>query len=54
MVFDITNEASFKDINEFWLNEVESYSDRDVTIMLIGNKSDITDKNGRVISTEKA
>ena len=32
---------SFEDIEKYWLNEVESYAEKEVTLMLIGNKSDL-------------
>jgi len=42
-VYDITNLPSFEDIERFWLNEVESYAEKDVELLLLGNKSDLSD-----------
>ncbi len=36
----MTNQASFDDIDKFWINEVESYSEKNVELLLIGNKND--------------
>lgn len=44
LVYDITNSASFEDIERFWLNEVESYAEKDVELLLLGNKSDLADQ----------
>ena len=43
LVYDITNLPSFEDIERFWLNEVESYAEKDVELLLLGNKSDLSD-----------
>lgn len=44
MVYDSTNYTSFEDIENFWINEVESYADGDVDLLLLGNKSDLPDE----------
>ncbi|KAL4462047.1 hypothetical protein ABPG74_000892 [Tetrahymena malaccensis] len=44
LVYDITNSTSFEDIERFWLNEVESYAEKDVELLLLGNKSDLSDQ----------
>jgi len=41
MVYDCSHHASFDDIDNFWINEVESYADKDVEILLLGNKCDL-------------
>jgi GTPase SAR1 family protein len=41
MVYDVTNPASFEDVDKFWINEVESYAEKNVELLLIGNKSDL-------------
>jgi len=53
IVYDITNEESFKDI-EIWLLEIEKYGDGqlDRPILIIGNKSDMEEK--RKVSFEDA
>ncbi|XP_075033996.1 ras-related protein Rab-37 isoform X4 [Mixophyes fleayi] len=49
LLYDITSKTSFENIRA-WLTEVHEFSNKDVVIMLLGNKSDVT--NGRVIRTE--
>ena len=43
IVFDLTNEESFKNV-ENWLQEVEENTSSSIVKILIGNKSDIKDK----------
>ncbi|KAL4429927.1 hypothetical protein ABPG74_000293 [Tetrahymena malaccensis] len=50
MVYDVTSENSFQDIDKFWISEVESYAEKNVELLLIGNKSDL-DKQ---VSTQTA
>jgi len=40
MIFDLTNRDSFVDITNYWINEVESYTDSSAQLVLVGNKSD--------------
>ncbi|XP_063816757.1 ras-related protein Rab-37 isoform X3 [Pseudophryne corroboree] len=49
LLYDITSKTSFDNIRA-WLTEVHEFSNKDVVIMLLGNKSDIT--SGRVVRTE--
>ncbi|CAD8073297.1 unnamed protein product [Paramecium sonneborni] len=49
LVYDITNKQSFEAI-ERWLQEVKENADREIVIMIIGNKSDLKDL--RAIRTE--
>jgi len=51
LVFDITNAASFKSA-EKWLNELKQFGDKNIAILLVGNKSDLKDK--REVATEDA
>lgn len=44
IVYDVTSETSFTEIEKFWLSEVESYAEKNVEILLIGNKSDLEKK----------
>ena len=44
LVYDVTSESSFEDIDKFWINEVESYAEKNVDLILIGNKSDLGEK----------
>lgn len=41
MVYESSNEQSFKDIKGFWQNEVEQYSEKNIGILLLGNKKDL-------------
>ncbi|XP_074585170.1 ras-related protein Rab11D-like [Curcuma longa] len=43
LVYDITRRQSFDHIRR-WLEELRSHSDRNVVIMLVGNKSDLEDQ----------
>ena len=49
-VYDITNEESFEDVNQ-WVREAERYCRKRVCQMVLGNKCDLEDK--RVVSFEK-
>ncbi|KAM5135882.1 ras-related protein Rab-37 isoform 1-T1 [Mantella aurantiaca] len=49
LLYDITNKASFENIRA-WLTEVHEFAHKDVVIMLLGNKCDMT--SARVIRTE--
>ena len=40
IVFDLTNEESFKNIQN-WINEVTVFTGKDVIIICLGNKSDL-------------
>ena len=50
MVYDVTNEESFKHVNE-WLFEVSRYAAEGTSRLLVGNKCDKVAE--RLISTEK-
>lgn len=49
MVYDITNKDSFNNIHN-WLLELEKYAPKDIPILLVGNKSDMTKQ--RMVSEE--
>ncbi|XP_074175443.1 ras-related protein Rab-37 isoform X2 [Rhinolophus sinicus] len=49
LLYDITNKSSFDNIRA-WLTEVHEYAQRDVVIMLLGNKADVSSE--RVIRSE--
>lgn len=51
LVFDVTNEKSFSDL-EKWVDEINSTAKRNVNVVLIGNKADLTSE--RVVSYERA
>ena len=43
IVYDITRKQSFESV-EKWVNDVQSVADKKITILLIGNKSDLEDQ----------
>jgi Ras-related protein Rab-11A len=51
LVYDITKRVSFEHTQR-WLEELKSHSDTNITIMLVGNKSDLS--NLRQVLTEEA
>ena len=51
VVYEIDSRESFLNINQ-WMNELKKYSNPDVKIFLIGNKSDLVDE--RKVSYEEA
>ena len=52
LVYDITDEASFKAIQEYWFQEVKDSAPKNIILGLAGNKSDLIEKE--VISEEEA
>ncbi|KRX03214.1 P-loop containing nucleoside triphosphate hydrolase [Pseudocohnilembus persalinus] len=52
LVYDTTDEISFQEIEKFWLNEVQSYAEKDVELMLLGNKCDLPDQ--KKVDTEQS
>jgi len=38
----LTDAATFKEIEEYWIQEVKNSADNDVEICLVGNKCDMT------------
>lgn len=51
MVFDITRKATFENVDK-WIKEVRDNAEEGVTIMLVGNKCDMTEQ--RAVKTEEA
>ncbi|KAH0452325.1 hypothetical protein IEQ34_019624 [Dendrobium chrysotoxum] len=51
LVYDITKRQSFDHIPR-WLEELRGHADKNIVIMLVGNKSDLQDQ--RAVSTEDA
>ncbi|KAB0400686.1 hypothetical protein E2I00_008311, partial [Balaenoptera physalus] len=49
LLYDITNKSSFDNIRA-WLTEIHEYAQRDVVIMLLGNKADVSSE--RMICSE--
>jgi Ras-related protein Rab-2A len=50
LVYDITNRESFDNLAK-WLEETKNYANDKITIMLVGNKTDATQK--RVVSFDE-
>jgi GTPase SAR1 family protein len=40
MVYDLTDPASVDDLENFWINEAYNYCDKNIKVLLVGNKSD--------------
>ncbi|PRP83559.1 GTP-binding protein ypt3 [Planoprotostelium fungivorum] len=51
LVYDITRGVTFEHL-ERWLQELLDHSDKNIVVMLVGNKSDIV--NARAVSTNQA
>ncbi|XP_041941373.1 ras-related protein Rab-26 [Alosa pseudoharengus] len=50
LLYDVTNKASFDNI-QAWLTEVHEFAQKDVVLMLLGNKADAT--HDRVVKREE-
>ena len=50
IVYDITNETSFEDVNK-WYEQAQKESSKEISIILVGNKCDL--ENERKVSKEK-
>lgn len=48
MVYDLTDPGSLEDIEQFWIPEAHNYCDKNIKVLLLGNKSDAE----RVVSEE--
>ncbi|KAL3537081.1 hypothetical protein ACH5RR_000447, partial [Cinchona calisaya] len=51
VVYDVTDQESFNNVKQ-WLNDIDRYASEDVNKILVGNKSDLTDR--KVVSYETA
>lgn len=40
VVFDITNPKTFESLDT-WMGEIDKYADKEIVLMLVGNKSDM-------------
>jgi len=47
LVYDVTNIQSFINLKD-WLNKIREFSDPDVVIALVGNKSDLVEDDDRM------
>jgi len=43
IVYDVTNRESFVHVRN-WLDEINNYAQKNVNILLVGNKNDLEDK----------
>lgn len=43
LVFDITNKTTFDSLKT-WIDDIKDYSDKDIPIIIVGNKSDLIDE----------
>ena len=50
IVYDITNRLTFESVDK-WIQDLNLNSDKNITLLLIGNKKDLTDK--REVTTEE-
>ena len=53
VVYDVTDEDSFANVKT-WLNEIDRYANENVNKLLVGNKSDLTEKKKVDYQTAKA
>lgn len=51
IVYDITRPETFNNIDK-WFNEIREYGEKNVQLIMVGNKSDLTDL--RAVDTERA
>eukprot|EP01017_Pseudomicrothorax_dubius_P003994 TRINITY_DN10709_c0_g1_i17.p2 TRINITY_DN10709_c0_g1~~TRINITY_DN10709_c0_g1_i17.p2 ORF type:complete len:143 (+),score=31.58 TRINITY_DN10709_c0_g1_i17:258-686(+) len=51
VVYDCTSKSTFDNIESYWMSEINMYADKDVTLVLLGNKSDI---ETRAVKAEEA
>ena len=51
LVYDIAKGATFENV-EKWLKEMRDFADRDIVVMLVGNKSDL--RHLRAVLTDEA
>ncbi|XP_038069840.1 ras-related protein Rab-22A-like [Patiria miniata] len=53
LVYDITDEESFSNLQKVWVPAVQSCSDPNIALAVVGNKLDL-EETGRGVSTEEA
>ena len=41
IVYDMSNEESFYDVENFWVNEIKTFASPDVKLVFMGSKSDL-------------
>ncbi|TFG10098.1 MAG: GTP-binding protein, partial [Promethearchaeota archaeon] len=52
LIFDLTREETFKEINNWYL-EMKEFSNKEIPFILIGNKLDIAEEKGRAVPEEE-
>ncbi len=53
LVYDVTNESSFRNLS-YWYDNIKNSTDNDIVIYLIGNKSDLIYEQGRIVNKQEA
>lgn len=51
LVFDVTDESSLQNLNQYWLPKILENADENIELALIGNKTDLM--NQRVVDREQ-
>lgn len=41
VVFDLCNEKSFENLENYWLKEIRSHAPQNAVLLLVGNKADL-------------
>lgn len=44
LVFDVTDRESFENVKNYWLKDIEEKAPENIQIAIVGNKSDLTEK----------
>ena len=44
LVFDLTDQNSFNDIKNIWINDIKNYGEKKIQIFIVGNKLDLIEK----------
>lgn len=51
LVFDVTDESSLKNLNQYWLPKILENADENIELAIVGNKTDLI--NERAIDREQ-
>ena len=51
IVYDVTNQTSFDNVDK-WCNEIKEKASKNINLMIVGNKTDLTDQ--RVVTSDAA
>ena len=58
LVYDITDESSFKEMKDYWYEQIKLYAQKDIVIAIVANKNDlyeecqVNDDQGRKFANE--